>query len=191
MDAQVLQPVQYDTADFYYLSTPFQPECATVVKMESYAEETPAKRLRRLRLMHERTLAELAEALGTAEPSRISHYESGKTPIDRNAAVVLAPLLRTSAAHLLCLDNENPVLSDDEKEIVAALRLLPGDLRDDFLKRIRSLAVIHAPTKSADNLVADALEGATRVSRAINKKKKEASSADARGKSRSHRAGRT
>lgn len=103
-----------------------------------------AVRLRQLREEKGWSQRDLSlQTKGLYSPSRIGNYEQGTREIGVVDAVALAAALETSAAHLLCLDEDSPVLSPDEARIIKNLRALPENVRHDYMRRIDALALAY------------------------------------------------
>lgn len=58
-------------------------------------------------------------------------------------AKVLAKAYKTTAAHLLCLDDDNPVLSKAEQEHIRNLRALPENERNGYIRRVAAVALAY------------------------------------------------
>jgi transcriptional regulator with XRE-family HTH domain len=102
-----------------------------------------AARSKKLREDRGLTLAELAHRTGNKlSKSRINNYEQARRMLGPWEAVVLASALGTSAAYLLCIDDENgrATMSHDEIALILNLRTLPHDVRVNFAGRIAGLA---------------------------------------------------
>lgn len=190
-ETDIAHDVQHHAPQLHVPSSRFLIERANVPAMElDLQNETPGKRLRRLREAAGLTLEQIAECLDTFSPSRITHYEKDRREMSRSVAVRIANRLSVTAAYLLCLDNDQPILSEREQQLVRYLRALPQDLQDEFHRRIAALGVIHAPV--AADMFGEVVAKAQRVSRAyIEDKKKGASRVEPRRKSKARNAGRT
>jgi transcriptional regulator with XRE-family HTH domain len=103
-----------------------------------------AKRLRQLREDKGWSQRDLSlQTKGLYSPSRIGNYEQGTRDIGVVDAVALAAALETSAAHLLCLDEDSPVLSPQEAKMLQSFRALPENVRTDYARRIHALALAY------------------------------------------------
>lgn len=58
-------------------------------------------------------------------------------------AKALAKAYKTTAAHILCLDDDNPVLSPAEKEHIKNLRALPENERNGYIRRVAAVALAY------------------------------------------------
>lgn len=155
--------VQYVAPDMHVSSSRFLMECAKVANMtDAYSTETPGQRLRRLRVAAGLTLGQIGEVLDSGA-TRIAHYEADRREMSGPIAVKIAGRLSTSAAYLLCLDNDQPVLSTREQQVIRNLRVLPPDALDELCRRIESLALIHAPVSMG--LANEVVARSKRVSR--------------------------
>lgn len=75
--------------------------------------------------------------------SRLSNYEQGTRRLDIEGASILAELFKCSAAHVLCLDDEQPVLGAAEAALIADLRRLPPADQQAYARRIATLALAY------------------------------------------------
>lgn len=166
-DAETTQNVQHSALDLHVSSSAFAPCCGNVARMthDAYSTETRGQRLRRLREAAGLTLKQLAEVLDSEWESRITHYEKDRREMSISDAVKLSLVLNTSAAHLLCLDNDQPVLSDREQKLIQSLRALDAGMQEEFHQRIAALALIHAPV--AGELVSEVIARSKNISRAV------------------------
>lgn len=80
---------------------------------------------------------------GLLSPSRISNYEQGLREMGIPEAKALAKAYKTTAAHILCLDDDNPVLSPAEKEHIKNLRALPENERNGYIRRVAAVALAY------------------------------------------------
>jgi transcriptional regulator with XRE-family HTH domain len=105
---------------------------------------TIAARLTALRLAKGWKLREASVATdGLLSPSRISNYEQGLREMGIPEAKILAKAYGITAAHLLCLDEDSPVLSKVEQEHIRALRALPENERNGYMRRIAAVAMAY------------------------------------------------
>lgn len=105
---------------------------------------TIAARLIQFRADRGWTLREVSAATnGLLSPSRISNYEQGLREIGIPEAKVLAAAYNTSAAHLMRLDDDNPVLSPIERQHIDDLRALPENERHAYIRRIAAVALAY------------------------------------------------
>lgn len=118
------------------------------------AERTKiATRLWQLRADKGWTLREASLATqGVLLPSRISNYEQGIREVGTQEAHLLGKLYGTSAAHVLCLDDDNPVLSSAERQHINNLRALPENLRHEAIRHVHTLALAYK-SPAADSRV--------------------------------------
>ena len=58
-------------------------------------------------------------------------------------AKVLAKAYGTTAAHLLCLDDDNPVLSKAERDHIRNIRALPENERNGYFRRVAAVALAY------------------------------------------------
>jgi transcriptional regulator with XRE-family HTH domain len=101
-------------------------------------------RLKQARDEQELTLQGLADLTrGRFTASRLGNYEQGTRLLKPHAAILLAPLLRKSAAWLLCVDEES-TLGPDESALLAIYRAT--DERGKA--NIRSIAELQPDLKS-------------------------------------------
>lgn len=108
--------------------------------------------------------AQLARECKTLSKSRIANYEAGARRPDLEAARTIAGVFLTSAAHLLILDNDQPVLSPQEAEVIRSLRWMPDETRREFTRRVLEVGLAHKPVEAA---AGDAMELARRVSKRV------------------------
>ncbi len=80
---------------------------------------------------------------GLLSPSRISNYEQGLREMGIPEAKILAKAYGTTAAHLLCLDHDNPVLSKAETDHIRNLRALPENERNGYIRRVAAVALAY------------------------------------------------
>lgn len=76
-------------------------------------------------------------------------------------AKILAKAYGTTAAHLLCLDDDNPVLSPAERDLVRNLRALPENERHAYMRRIAAVALAYKEPV-ADERIPVAFNGAVK-----------------------------
>jgi transcriptional regulator with XRE-family HTH domain len=89
-------------------------------------------------------LREASDATGgLLSPSRISNYEQGLREMGIPEAKILAKAYGTTAAHVLCLDDDNPVLSKAEQDLIKNLRALPENERHGYMRRIAAVALAY------------------------------------------------
>ena len=102
------------------------------------------RRLAQLRNEKKLTLEELAKATDDLlSKSRLSNYEQGTRRLAIEDAVILARELGSSAAYLLCLDDDKSDLSKDERTLISNLRSLPGQEQAAYRRRIATLALAY------------------------------------------------
>jgi transcriptional regulator with XRE-family HTH domain len=100
------------------------------------------RRVRELRRNADLSLEEVVTATnGLMSKSQISNYEQGLRLPGPAEAVLLAKALHSSPAHILCLDNDVPVLSPDEVKLLRSFRALPENIRNEYVERIVALAL--------------------------------------------------
>jgi transcriptional regulator with XRE-family HTH domain len=105
---------------------------------------TIAARLAAFRSIKGWKLREASDATGgLLSPSRISNYEQGLREMGIPEAKVLAKAYGTTAAHLLCLDDDNPVLSAVEKDLIRNIRAMPENERNGYMRRIAAVALAY------------------------------------------------
>jgi len=75
--------------------------------------------------------------------SRLSNYEQGTRRLDIEGAKILAGVFGRSAAHILCLDDDQPLLGPEEVEVIANLRALPENERAAYSRRIAAIALAY------------------------------------------------
>jgi transcriptional regulator with XRE-family HTH domain len=80
---------------------------------------------------------------GRLSPQRISNYEQGLREMGIPEAKILAKAYGTTAAHVLCLDDDNPVLSKAEQDLIKNLRALPENERFGYMRRIAAVALAY------------------------------------------------
>jgi transcriptional regulator with XRE-family HTH domain len=80
---------------------------------------------------------------GFLSPSRISNYEQGLREMGIPEAKILAKAYGTTAAHVLCLDDDQPVLSKAEQELIKNMRALPENERHGYMRRIAAVALAY------------------------------------------------
>lgn len=108
-------------------------------------KELVSKRIKALRKARELSQTGLWKATGELlSKSRISNYEQGTRLPGPDEAVILAKALRTSAAHVLCLDDDAPILGPEEEKLMRAYRLLPASQQDEYFDRITTLGMAFA-----------------------------------------------
>jgi transcriptional regulator with XRE-family HTH domain len=105
---------------------------------------TIAARLRKIRADKGWVLREASAATGgILSPSRISNWEQGLKGLGVAEAGILAKAYGTTAAHLLCLDDDQPVLSKVEQEHIRNLRALPENERNGYIRRVAAVALAY------------------------------------------------
>lgn len=77
-------------------------------------------------------------------------------------AKTLAKAYGTTAAHLLCLDDENPVLSKVEQEHIRNLRAIPENERNGYIRRVAAVALAYKEPV-ADERIPHAFDGSKRA----------------------------
>lgn len=124
---------------------------------------TIAARLSALRADKGWKLREASDATeGLLSPSRISNYEQGLREMGIPEAKILAKAYGTTAAHLLCLDDDNPVLSPAERDLIRNLRALPENERHGYMRRIAAVALAYKEPV-ADERIPEAFNGAAKM----------------------------
>ena len=99
---------------------------------------------------------------GLLSPSRISNYEQGLRDVGIPEAKILAKAYQVTAAHLLCLDDDSPVLSKEEQEHIRNLRSLPENERNGYIRRIAAVALAYKEPV-ADERIPHAFSGAAKA----------------------------
>ncbi len=123
--------------------------CSTFGCVASPDQKNPTswrigRRLAQLRTDRDWSLEELARVTRDRLPkSRLSNYEQGIRRLDIEGATILAGVFGCSVAHILCLDDGQPILSAAEAELVTALRVLPATEREAYARRITTLALAY------------------------------------------------
>ncbi len=86
------------------------------------------------------TQKDLAREAGLGA-SRIGNYEQGLREPRTREAIALGKALGVSAAHILCLDDDNPVLSRAERDHIRYLRAMPEKQRMEQMRHIAAMAI--------------------------------------------------
>jgi transcriptional regulator with XRE-family HTH domain len=101
-------------------------------------------RIRELREAEGWSLTDLSKRTGdTLLKSTISNWEQGTRMPGPVEATILGTAFDVSPAHILCLDDEMPVLSKDEAELIRNIRALPENQRNEYGRRIAGLAMAY------------------------------------------------
>ena len=101
------------------------------------------RRIRRARVGLNMTLGEVSrDTDGLLSGSRISNYEQGLRYPGPEEILKLAAVLGESAAYLMCLDSGEDV-NEEEQKLLRNWRALPEKDRNDYARRIASMALIY------------------------------------------------
>lgn len=115
----------------------------TFLRMASDAEwrRRIGQRIQELRNLKGWSLSKLAvQTSDRLTKSQVSNYEQGARMPGPEEATVIGEALGESPAHILCLDDEMPVLSKTEAKLIQDLRALPENERALYAQRIAILA---------------------------------------------------
>lgn len=96
------------------------------------------------------------ETGGRLSKSRLGNYLQGTRMIGPEEAIILANVFGVTAAHVLCLDEDVPVLTPLERKLIDDFRTLPENLRNDYARRLSLLAMAHRDPLPDERLQATA-----------------------------------
>lgn len=118
--------------------------CVTTADHKNPLSWRIGRRVAELRRAREWSLEDLARETKDRLPkSRLSNYEQGTRRLDIEGAIILAGVFGCSAAHILCLDDDQPILSAQEARLVDDLRVLPASEQQAYARRITTLALAY------------------------------------------------
>jgi len=126
--------------------------CRVTAKAQDQGDETPknpldvriGKRIKALRTDARWSLMDLQRRLDDKLlKARLGNYEQGTRRPGIEEATILAALFKVSAAHLLCLDDNQPILGEEESKLINDFRVLPPLERAAYGRRIAKLARAH------------------------------------------------
>lgn len=136
-------------ADVHNLSPALTGGCPNLGCVTNADEKNPlswriGRRVAALRHARDWSLEDLARETKDRLPkSRLSNYEQGTRRLDIEGAVILAGVFGCSAAHILCLDDDQPILSALEARLIDDLRVLPAAEQQAYARRITTLALAY------------------------------------------------